>query len=161
MGKLLLVGLAGGLIALLAQPVPTTNTTNQASLIGSWEITATTDSALSADISTPALATFTPEGSVIEADALELAPSRSTPGHGIWQLSPAVPNFFVRVTNIVARPITSQYAKRILTMTIGLNSTGDEFSGAYSFEVVEPSGQVLASGTGTVLGRRMIHPLLP
>ena len=158
MGKLLFAGL----IALLAQPVFTTNTANQASLIGSWEITATADSAPSAaDISTPALATFTPEGSVIEADALELAPSRSTPGHGIWQLSPAVPNFFVRVTNIVARPIAPHYAKRILTMTIGLNSTGDEFSGAYSFEVVEPSGQVLATGTGTVIGRRMIHPLLP
>jgi hypothetical protein len=46
-------------------------------------------------------------------------------------------------------------------MTVGLNSTGDEFSGAYSFEVVEPSGQVLTTGIGTVIGKRMIHPLLP
>lgn len=158
--KLVLAGMTGGLIALLAQPVFTTTTTKQASLIGSWEIIATADSAPSAEI-TPALATFTPEGSVIEADALELAPSRSTPGHGIWQLSPAVPNFFVRVTNIVARPDASHYAKRILTMTVGLNSTGDEFSGGYSFEVVEPSGQVLTTGSGTVSGKRMIHPLLP
>jgi hypothetical protein len=46
-------------------------------------------------------------------------------------------------------------------MTVGLDSTGNEFSGGFSFEVVDPSGRVLTTGTGTIVAHRLVHPALP
>jgi hypothetical protein len=45
-------------------------------------------------------------------------------------------------------------------MTAELNATGDQFGG-YSFGVVDPSGHVIASGSGTVAGQLRVHLLLP
>jgi hypothetical protein len=159
--KVLFVGTIGGLIVILAQPVFTQNANNSnATIVGSWEFTAT-PSASSSEPSVPGLATFTSDGSLIEDDATELAPGHATPGHGIWQPSPAVPNLFLRFTNIVAHPDASHTTRRIVTMTVGLDSTGNEFSGGFSFEVVDPSGRVLTTGTGTIVAHRLVHPALP
>jgi hypothetical protein len=48
-----------------------------------------------------------------------------------------------------------------VTLTVAVNSAGDQFSGGYSFEVVDPTGHVLTTVTGTLSGQLMQHPLLP
>jgi hypothetical protein len=42
-----------------------------------------------------------------------------------------------------------------------LDSTGNHFSGSYQFELVDPTGHILTTGSGTVSGQRIPHPLLP
>jgi hypothetical protein len=46
-------------------------------------------------------------------------------------------------------------------MTVALNAGGDQFSGGYSVEIVDPAGHVLSGSSGTVKGQLMVHPLLP
>jgi hypothetical protein len=128
-------------------------------LVGSWEFTAKPNLSSSAEI-VSGLATFTSDGTVIETDASE-AVLHLTAGHGIWQPSPVIGNLFIRFTSLMANPDGTLHAKRIVTMTVALNSIGDQFSGGYSFEVVTPSGHVFTMGSGTVTGQLMIHPLLP
>jgi hypothetical protein len=106
------------------------------------------------------MATFTSDGTVIETDTSETA-LRLTPGHGIWQPSPAIGNWFIRFTSLVANPDGTLHYKRIVSMTVELNSIGDQFNGGYALEVVDPSGRLITTGSGTVAGQLMVHPLLP
>jgi hypothetical protein len=46
-------------------------------------------------------------------------------------------------------------------MTVALNTTGDQFAGGYSFVVLDPTGHVIMTGSGTVRAKLMAHPLLP
>lgn len=165
--KVLFVGMTIGLIILLARPTFTQNGTGQAPLVGSWEFTLTpAPTPTSPPVEPPiqGLATFTSDGSVTEADSAELVPGQSTPGHGIWQPSPVVPavtRFFVRFTCIVPNPDAWHSAQKIVSMTVALNSNGSKFSGGYTFEVVDPSGQAVSTGSGTVTGQRIAHSPLP
>jgi hypothetical protein len=129
-------------------------------LTGSWEFTLKPNSSPSGESLIAGLATFTSDGSVIETDTSE-AGLHLTPGHGIWVPSPLVGRWFIRFTNLVASPNGTLRAKRILAMTAELNSTGDQFSGGYSFGTVDTSGHVIATGAGTVAGQLMVHPFLP
>ena len=139
------------------------------SLAGSWEfrLTPNPDATGSTRV-VSGLATFTTDGSVIETDSSEVIPGQilretfATPGHGIWQPGPAAGNLFVQFTSIVTNPDGSLRAKKIYTMTVRLTANGTQFRGAYNFELVNPDGQHgLASGSGTVTGQLMVHPLLP
>src|SRR5208337_3061546 len=123
---------------LLAQSSPTSS-----SLAGSWEFTLTPTPGPMANpvaIHIGGLATFTADGSVVETDTTEVVPVLTgpgkptvygTPGHGIWQPSPAIGSWFVRFTSLVANPNGTLYAKRILSMTVMLNASGNQFSGGY------------------------------
>jgi hypothetical protein len=46
-------------------------------------------------------------------------------------------------------------------MSVELSATADEFGGGYSFEVIDPAGHLLTSGSGSLVGQRIVHPLLP
>jgi hypothetical protein len=83
-----------------------------------------------------------------------------TPGHGIWQPGPVFGMLFVQFTNLFANLNSTLHSKRIVTMTVKLNSTGDQFSGGYSFEIDDPTGHH-TGGSGTVAANLMRHPLLP
>jgi hypothetical protein len=116
------------------------------------------------------LATFTSDGTVIEPDTSEVVPIPvsttgsivfGTPGHGIWQPSPVFGSLFVRFTNLFTYLNSTLHSKRIVTMTVELNSTGDKFGGGYSFEIVDPTGRTITTGSGTVTANLMVHPLLP
>ncbi len=139
------------------------------SLAGSWEFSLTANpNPTGSPAAVPGLATFTSDGSVIETDSSEVIPGKilpdmfATPGHGIWQASPAFGNLFVQFTSLVMNSEGSLRAKKIYTMTVSLSANGTQFKGAYNFELVNPSGQHgLASGSGTVTGQLMVHPLLP
>jgi hypothetical protein len=61
----------------------------------------------------------------------------------------------------MVNPNTTLHAKKIVTITGALDSTGNHFSGNYHFELVDPTGHIITMGSGTVTGQRIPHPLLP
>ena len=139
-------------LAQLSSPLP-----------GSWDLRLKPSSSLTIS----GLATFTSDGSLVETDSSEVVPGRivantfATPGHGIWQPGPAIGNLFVRFTSLAINLNGSLRAKRVCTMTIRLNATQDQFSGAYTCQLVDPTGHAIAFDSGTVAGTRMAHPALP
>ena len=146
--------------------------TNPSSLTGSWQLTfiaAGPPASGSPAVPVAGLATFTSAGSVIETDATEAVPMMSaagsavysTPGHGVWQPGPAVGNFFIQFISLMVNRNTTLHAKKIVTITGALDSTGNQFSGNYNFRLVDPTGHVITMGSGTVAGQRIPHPLLP
>jgi len=146
-------------------------TANLPSLAGSWQFTliATGPQASPAVIPVPALATFTSDGSMVETDATEVVPTfdsagtavYGTPGHGIWQPGPAVGNLFIQFISLFVNGNTTLHAKKIVTITGALDSTGNRFSGNYHFELVDPTAHIITTGSGTVTGQKIPHPLLP
>jgi hypothetical protein len=155
-----------GAIALLTQTMLAQGTPT---LAGSLQFTLT-PSSNSSNKSIPGLATFTSDGSVVETDGTEAAPGQArpgtpltfgTPGHDIWQPSPAVPNWFVRFISILVNPDGSFRAKRTVEFTVGLSAAGDSFSGGYGFVVTDASGHLISTGSGTVTGQLIEHPFLP
>jgi hypothetical protein len=169
-GKLLLACMCFGLSLSAAQPVAA-QAANLPSLAGSWQLTliAGGPPASPAVIPVPSLATFTSDGSVVETDATEVVPTigstgttvYGTPGHGIWQPGPAISNLFIQFISLMVNPNTTLHAKKIVTITGSLDSTGNHFKGSYSFELVDPTGHIITTGSGTVTGQRIPHPLLP
>ena len=141
-----------------------------APLAGSWQLTLT-PSRQNPPATAPtihALATFTADGSMIETDSSEVAPIApavtalyATDGHGIWQPAPAFGNLYIQFISLVVNQNGSLYARKTVTMGGALDSTGNNFSGNYSFVLADPNGGVLATGSGTVTGQRIPHPLLP
>jgi hypothetical protein len=154
------VGLCG-LLLLGAAPVAAAQSSGTgASLVGSWEFTLKPNPGPTSTPVTEGLATFTSDLTVIETDTDEIV-THLTPGHGIWQPSPVFGSWFIRFTSLGANLDGTLRSKRIVTMTVALNSTHHQFSGGYSFEVDDASGHAIATGSGTVTGRLMPHPLLP
>jgi hypothetical protein len=169
--KLVLACMSVGLILAAAQPV-SAQATNPPSLAGSWQLTLIPASppASSPPVApVSGLATFTAGGSVVETDATEVVPMMiapgstvyGTPGHGIWQPGPAVGNLFIQFISLLVDHNATLHAKKIVTITGALDSTGKQFSGNYSFRLVDPTGHVITMGSGTVTGQRIPHPLLP
>ena len=136
--------------------------TTAPALIGAWQFTATPET--SGDAVSPSidgLATFTSDGTVTETDTLSVL-GRGSPGHGIWQRGP-IPGgyFFVRFMSLKPNPNGTLHSKRIVSMFLTVNSTGDEFSGPYDIQVVDTKGDTISTSKGTVDGKLIAHPLLP
>ncbi len=157
-----------GLIAVLGQPLYMEAA--GPSLVGSWQLLLVPNTPPIPAIPIQGLATFTSDGTVIETDASQVVPGLSasgagttyaTPGHGIWQPGPAITNLFVQFISVVANSDTSLYGKNTTTMTVALDSTGAKMRGAYTSQLVDPSGNVLKTISGTVTGQLIPHPKLP
>ena len=142
----------------LAQNTPT--------LSGSWQFSLTPNGS---STSIAALATFTTDGSAIETDQSNLEPLTfgagkvaftSTAGHGIWQPGPAISRLYIQIISLVSKRAGPYAGKRVLTITGGLDSTGNNFSGAYTVQFVENNGQT-QTATGNIAGQKIPHPLLP
>jgi hypothetical protein len=149
-------------LLLLVAPSPVMAQTTTPTLVGSWEFTATPETTSYASPHTiEGLATFTSDGTAIETDTTGIL-GRVSPGHGIWQNGP-IPGgyFFVRFTSLLPNLNGTLHSKQILTMFLTLNSTDDEFSGPYDFQIVNAGGDIISNGKGTVAGKLMVHPLLP
>jgi len=84
-----------------------------------------------------------------------------TSGHGFWQPGNRPGSLFIQFTSLFTSPDSTLRSKRIVTLLVGLNSTGDQFGGVYSFVVLEPTGQTIMTGSGTVTGQLMTHLALP
>ena len=167
--KLLVICLFLGII-LSANRLNVAQATNPPSLAGSWQLTLTAvGPAAVAQVPVHGLATFTPDGSMVETDATEVVPTvgasgmmiYGTPGHGIWQPGPAVGTLFIQFIRLLIQHTETLHAKKTVTITGALDSTGNHFSGHYEYEAVGPAGHVIATGAGNVSGERIPHPLLP
>jgi hypothetical protein len=169
--KLVLTCMSFGLILAAVQSLAA-QATNPPSLAGSWQLTlipASPPASVPPVAPVPSLATFTSGGSMVETDATEVVPMMiaagttvyGTPGHGIWQPGPAVGNLFIQFISLLVNQNATLHAKKIVTITGALDSTGNQFSGNYSFRLVDPTGRVITTGSGTVTGQRIPHPLLP
>ena len=145
--------------------------TTTPSLAGSWQLTLTPSSpTAAAPVPIHGLATFTSDGSMVETDSSEIVPAiasssggsiYSTPGHGIWQPGPAAGNLFIQFISLELNRSGALHARKTVTITGVLDSTGNQFSGNYNYQVVDSMGRTAATGTGTVTGQRIPHPLLP
>ena len=166
--KLLLACMCFGLSLSAAQTVAA-QAANLPSLAGSWQLALTPLSpSASVPVRVAALATFTSDGSVIETDATEAVPIMvegtavyGTPGHGIWQPGPAISTLFIQFISLLLNQNETLHAKKIVTITGSLDSTGNHFRGSYSYELVNRAKVVIATGSGTVTGQKIPHPLLP
>jgi hypothetical protein len=157
-----IIPVASVALLLLVALSPVIAQTATPTLVGSWEFTATPQTTSHAFQHTiEGLATFTSDGTVIETDTTGIL-GRVSPGHGIWQKGPIPGGYlFVRFTSLVPNLNGTLHSKQILTMFLTLNSTGDEFSGPYDFQVVSAGGDIISNGKGTVAGKLVAHPLLP
>jgi hypothetical protein len=139
-------------------------------LVGSWQLTLVPNLPPTDPPTIPVagLATFTSDETVVAtAGGVIVGPFSSTgavtngvtPAHGIWQPSPAVGRFFIKLIGLVTNPNGSLAATRTFTATVLPGAAGDSFSGSYTLEIVE--GNIVVISTGTVTGKLIPHPLLP
>jgi hypothetical protein len=164
-GKTFFASIICGLVAILAQPMSVAAAAP--SLAGSWQVTLTPTAAPIPTVIS-GLATFTSDGSVVETDTSEVVPgvastgasTYGTPGHGIWQALPDWVGLYVQYISLVASADGSLYARNITTMTVTLNSTGNQFSGSYTTAQALVSGQTTTT-SGTIKGQLIPHPALP
>jgi hypothetical protein len=168
--KNLLASITCGLIVLVAQPI--SMAAANPSLAGSWQFTLT-PATPTPGISIPGLATFTADGSVVETDGSEVAPSPGpsatsaatfgTPGHGIWQLLPARTGFYVQYISIVVNPDGALNSYNTTTMTVSVISatTTTMLSGDYTTVRTDPNGNVIKTISGAVSGQLIPHPKFP
>jgi len=152
--------------ALAAMALPAAAQPVLPNMSGSWQFSLMPNGSSN---SIAALGTFTTDGSVVETDESNLAPLSfgtgrtlysSTTGHGIWQPGPAISRLYIQITSLVSKRAGAYSGKRVLTITGGLDSTGNNFSGAYTVQFTETNGQT-QTATGNVTGQKMVHPLLP
>ena len=143
---------------------------SSSTLVGSWQLTLVPNVPPTDPPTIPVagLATFTSDETVIAtAGGVIVGPFSSTgavtngvtPAQGIWQPSPVLGRFFIKLIGLVANPNGSLEATRTFTATVLPNGTGDSFSGTYTLEIVE--GTIVVISTGTVTGKLIPHPLLP
>lgn len=163
--KLVIACMYSGLILLATQWL-NAQSPNPMALVGSWQLTFTPNSSAVAS-PFPGLATFTSDGSVVETDGTEIIPMAvtppvfSSPGHGIWQPGPAVSQLFVQFVSLMVNKNATLHAKKTVTITGGLDSSGNNFRGGYSFELADPAGRVIKTGSGSLTGEKIPHPALP
>jgi hypothetical protein len=168
--KLAIVCLCSGLSLLAAQPLA--QPSNTQTLAGSWQLTFIPGGPTPVTppvAPVPGLATFTTDGSVVETDGTEVVPMTisttpavfGTPGHGIWQVGPAVGTFFIQFMSLFVNQNATLNAKKTVTITGTLDSAGNNFTGSYNFEVINAAGQVITSGSGAFTAQKIPHPLLP
>jgi len=165
--KSLLATIVSGLILLIGQP--SSMAAASPSLAGSWQFTLTPATSPTPGVSIPGLATFTTNGPVIETDGAEVSPgigaitatpTYGTPGHGIWQLSPCMCNFYVQYLSLAVNADGTLNATNVTTATVALTSTGTQFSGSYT-TVQEAGGVTKIIGSGAISGTLIPHPKLP
>jgi hypothetical protein len=166
--KTLFAYIVCGLIVIAFQPMSASAATP--SLAGSWQFTLTaTTPPTPPVVLIPGLATFTTDGSAIETDGSEFAPSMTatsaairpaTPGHGIWQLANTPETLYVQYISLVLNADGSLYARNITTMFLTMNAKRNEFTGTYTTDQVIGTLTVVLS-SGTVSGQLIPHIPLP
>ena len=164
-----------GLLILLSQPksavAANPRVANTASLAGSWELTFTPGPGTTA-ASVPGLATFTTDGSLIETDGSELAPSMpsaggsptyGSPGHGVWQTLPSLTGFYLSYTSVNVNSDGSLNSKSltVATVTVSTSSTGNTFNGEYSTTTTSAGNTAPITTSGKISGQLILHPALP
>ena len=98
----------------------------------------------------------------METDATEVIPGiaatnsaiSGTPGHGIWQPGPAAGNFFIEFMSLVVNHTGALENRRIVTITGGIDMTGNHFTGTYESHLISPAGHVSDAAMGSFTADR-------
>ncbi|HLY17059.1 MAG TPA: hypothetical protein VKR61_07530 [Bryobacteraceae bacterium] len=168
--KTLFTAIACGLMAFVMQPQSAMAA--KSPLAGSWQITLTPTAPPTPPVAVyPGLATFTTDGSMIETDGTELAPSPASstgavafgsPGHGIWQLLPCLCGFYIQYhsVSVNSNGSLSSTSVTVATVTVSAAAAPATFTGQYTTTTTGPSG-ISKTTTGAINGTLIPHPLLP
>ena len=155
------------------------------SLVGSWQLTLVPDSLTSPpSIPIPALATFSSDGNAIAignsilagADGVALVPATKkgkkqcpdgnclsgTPmAVGNWNGGGAVGHVFFKVLSQITNTNGSLFATRTFQAIVTPSSDGSQFTGSYSFQIIDSSGAMIASGSGAITATLIPHEFIP
>ena len=153
--------------ALTIEPGQAGTSQSSSTLVGSWQLTLVPNVPPTDPPTVPiaGLATFTSDKTAIAtAGGVIVGPVGSgstgvTPAHGVWQNSPVLGRFFIKLIGIATNPNGSLEATRTFTTTVTPNSTGDKFSGSYTLQITE--GSIVIESTGTITGTLIPNPALP
>jgi hypothetical protein len=131
-------------------------------IVGAWKINFVSPANPPQFQPIPGVITFTSDGTVVESDGGEVAPTvipgvptqYGTAGHGVWkrrddgEVVLKIIEVFVFGNNTLA-------ATGTLKFTLKMDEDDDAFFGSGTFEFVDPNGNVLASGTENLEGKRI------
>lgn len=119
-------------------------------VVGSWFVTVT-PTVLPPFVG---LTTFSADGGLSETNALTLASSLESPGHGQWiRIKPR--RYAVTFVNLEVNPDGSFAGIGKVRSTITLGQTGNDWSGTFQVELLDPDGNLLFSDNGTVSATRI------
>lgn len=100
------------------------------------------------------LITFNDDGNAIETNALTLASSLESPGHGQW-IHVKHRRYALTFVNLEVNPDGSFAGTGRVRSQIQLEPGGDEWSGTFEVDIFDPDGSVLFTDSGTVSGTRI------
>jgi hypothetical protein len=142
----------------------------QPSLVGSWQLTLVANGPPTPPaIPVAGLANFTSDGGAIATAAgILVGPVTSTtpttplnPAFGNWNDGGAIGHAVFKFVSLISNANGSLYATRTFQAVVTPSSDGSEFSGTYSFTVVDTNGDAIASGSGSIRGTLITHFLPP
>ena len=125
------------------------STPHDTTLVGSWFVTVT-PTVMPAFVG---LTTIGADGSVIETNALTLASSLESPGHGRWVRITAH-RYALTFVNLEVNPDGSYAGTGKVHATVILTSSG-QLTGTFEVALLDPNGVLLFSDSGTVSGKRI------
>jgi hypothetical protein len=100
------------------------------------------------------LISFNADGNAIETNALTLASSLESPGHGQW-IHVKHRRYALTFVNLEVNPDGSFAGTGTVRSQIQLEPGGDEWSGTFEVDILDPAGNVLFTDSGTVSGTRI------
>jgi hypothetical protein len=134
-------------------------------IVGTWKIMFVSPTKPPQFQPIPGVITFTSDGTVLESDGGEVAPTvipgvptqYGTTGQGVWRCE-GDGDFLLKIIEVFVFGDNTLSATGTLKFKIKLNADGDYFSGPGTFKFVDPKGSLLASGTEDLRGRRIKIP---
>jgi hypothetical protein len=160
MKKILLKVISGVALAVMmvlaTEPIPASGQNGKGRRIeGTWRVEVTgRDCQSGAPIRTfSSLNTFLPGGSMLQASSGS-SPARVSAGHGVWEHTRG--QSFTNTLVVFRFNLDGTYAgTQKVTGDIELGGDSDEFTSTVSFETADPTGNVIATGCATAVGRRL------
>jgi hypothetical protein len=130
-------------------------------IVGAWKINFVSQTSPPQFQPIPGVITFTSDGTVVESDGGEVAPTvipgvptqYGTAGHGVWkrredgEVVLKLLEIFVFGNNTLSATGTLKFRLKL--------DDDDAFFGSGTFEFVDPNGNVLASGAENLEGKRI------
>jgi hypothetical protein len=117
------------------------------------------------------LANFSSDGSAIAtAGAILVGPVTTSPTTTLAGLNPAFGNWnggpipgraVFRLVSLITNTDGSLFARRTFQAVVTPNSDKNQFSGTYSFTVMDSDNNVITTGSGTITGTPIPHFLPP
>ena len=131
-------------------------------IVGAWKIMFVSPTNPPQFQPIPGVITFTSDGTVVESDGGEVAPTvipgvptqYGTTGQGVWKRD-ADGSYVLKLIEVFVFGDNTLSATGTLKFKIKVDADGDCFSGPGSFRFIDPKGNLLASGTEDLKGRRI------